>query len=273
MPFSWDQINVDYSTAKKTWARKFGAEVIEAIFSIPDTATFIEFIYEEATQTLLFALYNAIKFKDVETARAIIDYAKTELLPDAVNFVAFWGNLAPHTKTAFQRFFDAADFSIRTYEAAISLLGAQEGTITIYTNVDDVDIYVDGVYKGKCSRADPLRVKVSAGSHGVEAFKPGYFPTATQVRIDPTEYQIVKLNLKPIQEEGVGVLVVYTNKPNTRVYVNDEEAGTCSPEQPLYILLPTGTYMIKAIVEGYAEQYKTATIKEKETTIISFAFE
>jgi len=46
MPFDWTKISIKYEDALKSWKTTFGSEIIEAIMSIPDTATFIEFIYE-----------------------------------------------------------------------------------------------------------------------------------------------------------------------------------------------------------------------------------
>ena len=200
MPFDWTKISIQYEDVLKAWKKKFGEEIIEAILSIPDTATFIEFIYEEACQTALFAVYNAIKNGDDETARAILDYIKLELLPDAVNFVSFWGNLAPHTKTCFERFFDAVDFSVQVYENALASKGKEEGVLTIYSNVEDAKVYVDGEYKGTCGPADPLKINIPAGSHGVEVKKEGYETAVRQVKIDPGEYQVLKVNLQKLED-------------------------------------------------------------------------
>lgn len=194
MPFPWGE-GAKYSDILNAWKKKFGAEIIEAILSIPDTATFIEFIYEEAAQTLLFAIYNAIKNGQNETARAALDYLKLELLPDAVNFVNFWGNLAPHTKTCFQRFFDAVDLAVQAYEQALAVEPPSEGVLTIYSNVEDAEVYIDGELKGKCGPALPLKVNLSTGSHGVEVKKEGYETGVRQVNISPGEYQIIKVNL------------------------------------------------------------------------------
>ena len=199
MPFDWNVGGGSYDSILNTWKKKFGAEVIEAILSIPDTATFIEFIYEEAAQTLLFALYNAVKAGDKETARAILDYLKLELLPDAVNFVSFWGNLAPHTKTCFERFFDAVDLSAQAYENILAMMGKEEGVLTVYCNVEDAEVYVDGEYKGLCGPVDPLKLNLSVGSHGVEVKKEGYKTAARNVNISPGEYQILKVNLQKIE--------------------------------------------------------------------------
>jgi len=195
MPFDWTKISIQYEDALKSWKTTFGSEIIEAIMSIPDTATFIEFIYEEACQTALFALYNAIKSGQQETAKAIIDYIKLELLPDAVNFVQFWGNLAPHTKNSFQRFFDAVDLAVQAYEQALAVEPPSEGVLTIYSNVEDAEVYIDGELKGKCGPALPLKVNLSTGSHGVEVKKEGYETGVRQVNISPGEYQVIKVNL------------------------------------------------------------------------------
>lgn len=197
MGFDWEKFSIQYEDAIKSWKAKFGAEIIEAILSIPDTETFIEFIYEEAAQTILFAIYQAYKAGDYETAQEALNYLRLELLPDAVNNVGFWGALAPHTRTCFQRFFDAVDYSARIWDKVLNAAKPQEGTLTVYANVDGAEVYVDGESKGTCGTVDPLKLKLSVGSHGVEVKKSGYQTAARQVSIEPGEYQVLKVNLIP----------------------------------------------------------------------------
>jgi len=268
MVFDWTKISIQYEDALKAWKTKFGAEIIEAIVSIPDTCTFIEFIYEEAAQTLLFALYNAVKAGDKETARAILDYLKLELLPDAVNFVSFWGNLAPHTKTCFERFFDAVDYSAQVYERIIAMMGKEEGTLTVYANIDDVDVYIDGEKKGTCGRADPFKIVLPAGSHGVEGIKSKYYPAVRQVTIDPGEYQTLKLVLHPIEEENKGTLIIYSDEPDTRIYIEGEYYGMAGPTTPVVATLPYGTYDVEGQKEGYRTAVKHPYVEGGEATVI-----
>jgi len=268
MVFDWDKISIQYEDALKAWKTKFGAEIIEAILSIPDTATFIEFIYEEACQTALFALYNAIRAEDKETARAILDYIKLELLPDAVNFVAFWGNLAPHTKTCFQRFFEAVDYATQAYEQVIALMGREEGTLTVYANIDEVTVYVDGEEKGTCGSATPLKITLPVGSHGVEGVKSKYYPAVRQVYIDRGEYQTLKLVLHPIEEENKGTLIIYSDEPDTRIYIEGEYYGMAGPTTPVVATLPYGTYDVEGQKEGYRTAVKHPYVPPGETTVI-----
>ena len=268
MPFDWNVGGGSYDSILNTWKKKFGAEVIEAILSIPDTAAFIEFIYEEAAQALLFALYNAIRAGDKETARAVLDYLKLELLPDAVNFVSFWGNLAPHTKTCFQRFFDAVDYSAQAYERIIAMMGKEEGTLTVYANVDDVDVYVDGVKRGTCGRADPFKMTLPAGSHGVEGLKSKYYPAVKQVYISPGEYQTLKLVLHPVEEENKGTLIIYSDVEDTRIYIETQYYGMAGPTTPVVATLPEGRYDVEGQKEGYRTAVTHPYVEGGEATVI-----
>lgn len=167
------------------------------LMSVPELITFIQFIYEETLQTLLFTVYQAYKDGFNDLAKDILDYAYLEVLPEAEGFNAAWGNLNPATQGSFRAFFNASRKACNVWYSKLSRAKEQSGTLVIYTNVENVSIYVDGDYKGTAGPLVPFKMRIEAGSHGVEAKKPGYYTEARSVRIDPGEYQTMKINLKP----------------------------------------------------------------------------
>jgi hypothetical protein len=146
---NWSRISLGYGEALDNLKASVGAEIIDQILSIPDTVAFIEFIYEEAAQTALFALYNAVKTGDYEMADQIRTFIKHELLPDATGMIATWGALNPATRTCFQRFFDAVAYAVEQYGHTTQPAPKGFGTLIIYTDVRDVLITIDGEEKGR----------------------------------------------------------------------------------------------------------------------------
>lgn len=166
-----------------------------AIASVLDTIVFIEFIYEETLQTALFAAKQAMQNKDYDTAQKIVDYILFDVYPSASAFLNSWGDLAPYSKACFSRFYEAAALQAQTMNDAIPRPGQDIGVIHIYTNIDGVDIYVDGELKGQSDSIEGLLLKLEAGSHGIEAKKEGYETGVRQVNVEKGTYRVVKINL------------------------------------------------------------------------------
>lgn len=169
------------------------------LMSVPELITFIQFIYEETLQTLLFTVYQAYKDGFYDVAFDVLYYAKLEVLPSAKGFNETWGHLNPATKTCFDAFFRASEKAIEAWERKLNRPKPQNGTLVIYTNVEDVSIYVDGVYQGTAGPITPFKMTIEPGSHGIEAKKTGYYAAARSVKIDPGEYQVMKINLNPME--------------------------------------------------------------------------
>lgn len=194
----WKRLMGLSGSALDNFKETVGAEILQQILSIPDTIAFIEFIYEEAAQTALFAIYQAHKNGQDEMARQILDYLQFQLLPDAVGMVASWGALNPATQTAFQRFFDAVEYSIQMWDLVLTSPKEETGTLVIYTNVNDVSISIEGEYKGTAGPVIPLKLKLEPGSYTVEAKKDGYQVEARNVNLKPGDYYALKINMKPL---------------------------------------------------------------------------
>lgn len=177
------------------FVNKYLGGVANAVTSVLDTIVFIEFIYEEALQTALFAAKTAIDHKDYETAQAIIDFVLTEIYPKAVTFLDTWGDLAPYSKDCFALFYEAARRQAIALDNAIPTTGAEEGTVRIYANKPDVEIYIDGEYKGLADELEGLLLKLPAGTYTIEAKKEGYETAVKQVKVEPKSYVAIKVIL------------------------------------------------------------------------------
>lgn len=166
------------------------------LMSVPELVTFIQFIYEETLQTLLFTVYQAYKDGLYDTAKDVLDYAYLDVLPEAKAFNSTWGHLNPATNDSFAAFFFASEKACQTWYAKLNKPKVTYGTLVIYTSEEDVSIYIDGVYKGTAGPLTPFKMKIESGSHGVEAKKSGFYTEARSVKIDPGEYQVMKIVMR-----------------------------------------------------------------------------
>jgi tetratricopeptide (TPR) repeat protein len=71
------------------------------------------------------------------------------------------------------------------------------GTAIIETNLDDVDLYVDGDLVGKLSKSKPLTVpQLSSGLHEFKGVKSGYEPDRKEIMIAPGQEATVTLRIR-----------------------------------------------------------------------------
>jgi tetratricopeptide (TPR) repeat protein len=71
------------------------------------------------------------------------------------------------------------------------------GTAIIETNLDDVDLYVDGDLVGKLSKNKPLTVpRLSSGLHEFKGVKAGYEPDRKEIMIAPGQEATVTLRIR-----------------------------------------------------------------------------
>jgi tetratricopeptide (TPR) repeat protein len=81
--------------------------------------------------------------------------------------------------------------------AAPSMLG----TAVVETNLDDVDLYIDGALVGKISKDKPLVVpSLPSGLHEFQGAKSGYEPDRKQVMIAPGQDTTVTLRIRYVRQ-------------------------------------------------------------------------
>ena len=82
-------------------------------------------------------------------------------------------------------------------EQAPSMLG----TAVIETNLDDVDLYIDGALIGRLSKSKPLVVpSLPSGLHEFQGVKAGYEPDRKQVMIAPGQHVAVTLRIRYVRQ-------------------------------------------------------------------------
>jgi tetratricopeptide (TPR) repeat protein len=81
--------------------------------------------------------------------------------------------------------------------AAPSMLG----TAVVETNLDDVDVYIDGALVGRISKSKPLVVpSLPSGLHEFQGAKAGYEPDRKQVMIAPGQEATVTLRIRYVRQ-------------------------------------------------------------------------
>ena len=101
--------------------------------------------------------------------------------------------------------------------AAPSMLG----TAVVESNLDDVDLYIDGALVGKLSKGKPLVVpSLPSGLHEFTGVKAGYEPDRKQVMIAPGQEATVTLRIRYVRQikpqalelNGQGEKLLYTRR-------------------------------------------------------------
>jgi TolB-like protein/opacity protein-like surface antigen len=104
-----------------------------------------------------------------------------------------------------KRIFDIANLTALSMAAVIS--GKNLGYITISTNPDDSDVFIDGVMVGKSPIID---YKVPAGDHRLSAVKNGFLDTTTSISVGENAHErwspsLAEKKLLNRSERGLGV--------------------------------------------------------------------
>ncbi len=75
------------------------------------------------------------------------------------------------------------------------------GTAVVETNLDDVDVYIDGDLIGRISKSKPLVVpSLSSGLHEFQGVKAGYEPDRKEVMIAPGQESAVTLRIRYVRQ-------------------------------------------------------------------------
>jgi tetratricopeptide (TPR) repeat protein len=81
------------------------------------------------------------------------------------------------------------------------------GTAVVESNMDDVDLYIDGQLIGKLSRSKPLVVpRLSSGLHEFKGVKAGYEPDRKEMMIAPGQESTVSLRIRYVRQIKKGAI-------------------------------------------------------------------
>ena len=239
--------------------------LVGAIGSYP----FAGFIKEEALQTLGFAVLAAIKNKDAERLRTALD-EQAQIL-DITTWEKLLG-LIPYANVVAQLrdFYNAAKTKLDIDEAGFEDMKAEweeeakpKGTLTVYSNVEKSDVYINGIKKG----ITPYEIILDEGTYHILVTKFGY--DSTEIDVDIVGGATPKFNAEILPlappPTGKGTLDISVEPTDANLII----AGHPEITKMGAYELDLGTYTIKASKENYYDKSATAIVKEAEITDVS----
>lgn len=94
--------------------------IFQGLLNISESATFVQFIEEEAIQTCGMGAFLAIRAKNWKALSWCIQTLSSELIPHlkTINEIAGW--LAPYSKGAFRDYVLASEVMVQVYEELLN---------------------------------------------------------------------------------------------------------------------------------------------------------
>jgi hypothetical protein len=142
---------------------------------------------------------------------------------------------------------------------------ASMGTLTISTNVEGADVFVDGSLQGTTGRDHKVSLTVMAGEHEVRVEKPGY-PELSSRQVDITNDQRSSINFvfepsaivksKPQIPQNSYVLI--TSLPGAQVAVDQRVVGRVPAKGTLVVQVSPNEHEVQVTAEGH-EPFTTRT--------------
>lgn len=128
------------------------------------------------------------------------------------------------------------------------------GTVSVTSNPDHAQMYVDGNYQGKT----PLTVTLYPGSHSFRLILSGYSDYTATVYVNANSNQNLYANLVPAIFGTVSV----TSLPGATVFMDSNSQGQISPSGSLTLYnVPSGNHLFKVTAPGYNEWMNTVYIQ------------
>jgi hypothetical protein len=152
---------------------------------------------------------------------------------------------------------------------------AAVGTLSVRTNVEGVDVFIDGKPKGNTNNTHELRISLDEGHHEIRVQKQGY------AQLPSTPFDIAKNQESPVSFDLVastpsqpeaatlaaGTLSVTANVEGFDVLVDDALSGT-SPNKALTVHVSPGSHRIRLDKPGFgAPERKIDIVADKESSL------
>jgi serine/threonine-protein kinase len=152
---------------------------------------------------------------------------------------------------------------------------AKAGTLSVSTNVDGAEIFVDGRSKGTVSTGTPLRIKLNEGRHTVRVEKEGYEPASQTVDIANGKEIPLSMVSNPIPAQptviGTGTLSIQTNVDAVDVFIDSDAKRTTKGRQ-LQVTVPAGDHSIRISKDNYGQvPAKQVHVSKDQITPVIFS--
>ncbi len=130
-----------------------------------------------------------------------------------------------------------------TYEMVLQYNNIQNSNLynnflTIITEPDNADIYIDGEYVGKSPKSIS---SIKNDKHELKLLKQGYMSISKEIILDTDETVIINEKLEPVEE-----VIITTEQKSDKIYVDNVLVGI----SPVTIELTYGSHDVKAERNG-----------------------
>lgn len=150
----------------------------------------------------------------------------------------------------FVSFVDVLSGTTSNYNFTLSPL---LGTINIFSNPSNAEVYVDGNYRGKT----PLSITdVPSGTYNVRISLSGYEDYVGSIYLAPGDVKQINVSLKPV----FGEVSIESRPQGAKVYIDGKYQGIT----PLTLSLPEGKYNLSLSLLGYSDVNTELRVKAKE---------
>jgi hypothetical protein len=162
------------------------------------------------------------------------------------------------------------DISVGTTPQEVSLQLAPArvavGSLRVETNVDQVDIHVDGVLKGVTEGKGTV-LTLLPGSHEVRAEKRGYAPAVQRVDIGKgTEVKLsFVLNPGTSPEPLRDPYLIVKARPGAKILIDKVAVGTVPADGSYSTQVKPGKHRVEAALSGYKPWSTTLSAKSGES--------
>jgi plastocyanin len=141
-------------------------------------------------------------------------------------------------------------------------------TVSLHTNVEAADVFVDDVLKGSTDSQKNLELHITPGSHVVRIEKQGYAPASQTINVSDTGASEVKFDLNPsngASAQPKDSYLMISGPPNTAVKVDKSSRGAIPADGTLSVKVsPDTPHMIEMVHEGYKTWTVSKTVKAGE---------
>lgn len=180
--------------------------------------------------------------------------------PCEIDDVPAGENVVEILLAGYKPFSEKVEVRVQETREVAGVLQAIPTTLRIESLPKGARIYVNNQYRGDA----PLELTdLPPGEHRVRAELAGYEPLARTVNLAAQAMAVEEFRL----QKNSGKIVIVSEPPGARVFVNGEEKGETKPapsgviSEPFEVdLLPPGTYQIRLTRPGYSHTPKTVTV-------------
>lgn len=150
-----------------------------------------------------------------------------------------------------------------TFALKLSSAASSVGTLTIETNVDLADVWVDGVLKG-VTEGNQATISLVPGTHDVSVQKRGYTAPAQQVEISRDHDTKLQFTLARVVESNLptqDTYLIVRAEPGAKLTLDRTDEGEIPADGSFSIKTSPGKHRIQLTLDGFEPWSSTTTAR------------